>query len=278
MITLLAAAALAAAPAPTPEPQPLVIGETGTLEVLGQRREVSIVLPPDYAKDPEKRWPVVYQLDGDIRQDLMMGVGLLRWNALWGRSEDAILVGIATKDRQRELLPATKDPAEAKRYPTAGESAAFRAWLAGTVKPLIEARYRTDGSAVLIGESAAGHFVVETWELAPQLFTGYAAISPSLQWDFEALSRRPLGTAPRPPLYISLADEGGAMESGMERFLAVLPQSQPYCFSDRRKELHHATTLHGLFPEALQYLMPTEADWLTDYGMVLRCERRGGAG
>lgn len=272
LLSLVAVAGVARA---EPATQPLTIGETVTLTVLGAERQINIVLPPDYAKDPAKRWPVIYQLDGDIRQDLMMGTGLMRWNALWGRSEDAILVGIATKDRQRELLPRTQDHAEAKRYPTAGESAAFRRWIAETVKPFVEARYRSDGRAFLIGESAAGHFVVETWEETPQLFTGYAAISPSLQWDFEALSRRPLGTAPRPPLYISLADEGGATESGMERLLATLPPSQPFCFSDRRKELHHATTLHGLFPEALQYLMPTQADWLTEYGMVLRCERRG---
>lgn len=276
-ILLVAAALFAVAPVLAAEPQPLTIGETVTLTVLGAERQVSIVLPPDYATDPAKRWPVIYQLDGDILQDLMMGTGLMRWNALWGRSEDAILVGIATKDRQRELLPATRDPAEAKRYPTAGESAAFRRWIAETVKPLVEARTRTDGRSFLVGESAAGHFVVETWEETPQLFTGYAAISPSLQWDFEALSRKPLGTATRPPLYLSLADEGGATESGMMRLLASLPASQPYCFSDRRTELHHATALHGLLPEALQYLLPTKADWLTDYGMVLRCERRGGA-
>jgi hypothetical protein len=276
MIGLLAAAALAAAPAP--KPQPLTIGETVTLEVLGAERAVNIVLPPDYAKEPGKRWPVIYQLDGAVTQDLMMGAGLHRWNALWGRSREAIVVGIETRDRQRELLPVTDDPAEAKRYPTAGESAAFRTWIADTVKPLVEARYRTDGRAYLVGESAAGHFVVETWEETPALFTGYAAISPSMQWDFEALSRKPLREDPRPPLYLSLADEGGATESGMMRLLAALPQSQPYCFSDRRTELHHATALHGLLPEALQYLLPTEADRLDDYGMVLRCERRGGVG
>jgi hypothetical protein len=90
------------------------------------------------------------------------------------------------------------------------------------------------------------------------------------------LSRRPLGEGQRPPLYLSLADEGGATETGMERLLAALLQSQPYCFSDRRKELRHATALHGLLPEALQYLLPTKADWLEEYGMVLRCDRRGG--
>ncbi|MCZ8370486.1 MAG: alpha/beta hydrolase-fold protein [Porphyrobacter sp.] len=277
MIAFLAAAALVAA-GPAPEPAPLSIGETVTLEVLGAAREVNIVLPPDYAKDPGKRWPVIYQLDGAMGQDLIMGAGLMRWGALWGRSEDAIIVGIATKDRQRELLPATRDPAEAKRYPTAGESAAFRAWIAGTVRPLIEARYRHDGRAFLVGESAAGHFVVETWAEAPQLFTGYAAISPSLQWDFEALSRRALDTPKtRPPLYLSLADEGGATESGLMRLLESLPASQPYCFSDRRKELHHATALHAFLPEALQYLLPAKADWLDEYGMVLRCEKQGRA-
>ncbi|MBA4766020.1 MAG: alpha/beta hydrolase [Porphyrobacter sp.] len=280
MIGLLAAAALAAAPAPQPlpQPQPLMIGETVTLEALGAERQVNIVLPPDYAKEPEKRWPVVYQLDGAMGQDLMMGTGLMRWGALWGRSADAIVVGIETKDRQRELLPASADPAEVKRWPTAGESAAFRAWIADTVKPLIEARYRTDGRALLVGESAAGHFVVETWAEAPALFTGYAAISPSLQWDFEALSRTPLGEGLRPPLYLSLADEGGATESGALRLLEALPPGQPFCFSDRRRDLRHATALHGLLPEALQYLMPTKADWLEEYGMVLRCEKRDGQG
>jgi hypothetical protein len=85
-----------------------------------------------------------------------------------------------------------------------------------------------------------------------------------------------LNEAKRPPLYLSLADEGGATETGMERLLGVLPKGQPYCFSDRRTQLRHATSLHGLLPEALQYLLPTEADWLEEFGMVLRCEKRGG--
>lgn len=277
VMAALALSGAATARADAPAPQPLTIGEIVTLEALGQAREVNIVLPPDYAKDPEKSWPVIYLLDGAIKQDLMMGTGLMRWGALWGRSQDAIIVGIETKDRQRELLPPTGDTAERKRWPSAGESAAFRAWIAGTVKPMIEARYRHDGTALLVGESAAGHFVVETWALAPGLFTGYAAISPSLQWDGEALSRRLPGADPRPPLYLSLADEGGATESGMMRLLGVLPKDQRYCFSDRRKQLRHATSLHGLLPEALQYLIPTKADWLEEYGMILRCDRRGGA-
>lgn len=276
MISLLLAGAAAAMAPAVPEAQPVTIGEAYTLEAVGAERAVNVILPPDYAAEPDRRWPVVYMLDGAITQDLMMGVGLMRRGALWGRSRDAIVVGIETKDRQRELLPPTGDAAERERYPTAVESAAFRQWLAEVVKPMVEARYRQDGTAVLVGESAAGHFVVETWADAPAMFTGYAAISPSLQWDFEALSRRDPGDAGRPPIYLSLADEGGATESGMERLLVSLSESQPFCFSDRRTELVHANSLHGLLPEALQYLLTTDADWLEEYGLTLRCERRGG--
>lgn len=275
-LILLPLVALAGMARAEPAPQPLTIGETVTLEALGEARAVNIVLPLGYAEEPEKRWPVIYLLDGGQAQDLLMGAGLQRWNTIWGRSGNAILVGIETKNRQRELLPPTRDPAEQARWPTAGEGASFRAWIAGTVKPMIEARYRHDGTAFLVGESAAGHFVVETWAVTPGLFTGYAAISPSLQWDGEALSRKPLGDQKRPPIYLSLADEGGATESGMLRLLGMLPEGQPYCFSDRRKDLRHATSLHGLLPEALQYLLPTGVDYLEEYGFTLRCEQRGG--
>ena len=135
MIALLAAAALATAP--VPEPAPLIIGETVTLEALEATRSVNIILPPDYAAKPDERWPVVYLLDGAMKQDLMMGAGLMRWGALWGRSRDAIIVGIETKDRQRELLPPTKDAAERQRWPTAGEAATHISGIAPPITPSI---------------------------------------------------------------------------------------------------------------------------------------------
>lgn len=275
MIAAFAAFALASAQ-PAPEPQPLVIGESYTFEVLDAERAINVILPPDYEELPDESWPIIVQLDGGIDQDLFLGNGMEKWNRLWGRSRPAILVGIQTVDRQRELLPPTRVAGEQTQYPTAGESEAFRAWLADTGVPTIRARYRHDGSAILIGESAAGHFVVETWLEQPDLFTGYAAISPSMQWDAMGLAMgAPDAIEGRPPIYVSLADEGGETEQGMFELLRRFGQSQPFCFSDRRADLNHANSLHGLMPEALQYLLPTEADWLAEFGLVLRCEQGG---
>ncbi len=259
-----------------PEATPIIIGEQYNFEALGEPRELNVILPNGYSDEPEKQWPVVYMLDGGMQQDLMLVTGLERWNRLWGRSEQAIIVGIETKDRQRELLPPTSDPAEQKQYPTAGESEAFRDWIASSVKPLIEQTYRANGTDILVGESAAGHFVVETWINAAELFDGYAAISPSMQWSNQSLARQITGPFEgKPPIYLSIADEGGATEEGILDLADAMEETQNVCFSDRRGDLVHANSLHGLLPEVLQYLLPTEADWLSEYGLKLRCERLG---
>ncbi len=277
MIGSLAAFVLSASlPAAWTEPLPLVVGETFEVEALDAVRSVNVILPPDYADKPDEIWPIIVQIDGGAEQDLYLANGLEKWNRLWGRSQPAILVGIETVDRQRELLPLTDNPDERAQYPAAGESDAFRSWLSEVVLLQIMARYRHNGTAILVGESAAGHFVVETWLKQPQLFSGYAAISPSLQWNSQALVKGIAQTIDaRPPIYLSLADEGGETEQGMLGLLARLDPAQPHCFSDRREELRHATSLHGLLPEALQYLLPTEADWLEEFGLGLRCDGGG---
>ncbi len=254
--------------------EPITIGISHKMRTHDADRRINVVVPPGYDAD-DRRYPLVLVLDGGLGQDFFLTLGLERWNQLWQRSSPVIFAGIETVDRQRELLPTTRTADERKAYPSAGQSAAFRRWIADEVLPMLRARYRTDGRAFLIGESAAGHFVAETWAADPALFDGYAALSPSLQWDDQALSRRfrAMPARKRPPLFISLANEGGATEEGLMRLLAGAgPET---CFADRRGRLVHANTLHGLFPQALQYLLPTDADWLVENGLVLDCAPAG---
>lgn len=252
------------------KPQALTIGQSHALSTHDAERHINVILPAGY-HEGKTNYPVVLMLDGGIEQDLFLALGMQRWNQLWGRSEPAIFVGVQTVDRQRELLPPTQMKAERDRYPTAGESTLFREWLAASVLPLVRDQYRDDGRAYLIGESAAGHFVAETWLRDPELFDGYAAISPSFQWNDQWLvgQLETLDKAARPKLFLSVANEGGATEDGIIRF--AFAAGENICFSDRRNELVHANVLHGLLPEALQFLLPTKADWLEEYGLKLRC-------
>ena len=254
--------------------EPLTIGTSYLVKTHDAERRIHVVTPQGY-DEGEDAYPIVIMLDAGLKQDFFLTLGMERWNQLWQRSAPAIFVGVETVDRQRELLPPTATAGEQERYPTAGESEAFRSWLSSQLLPMLRAQYRNDGRAFLIGESAAGHFVVETWVRTPDLFDGYAALSPSLQWNGQQLSRQfaERTETQRPPLYISLADEGGETEEGITRL--VRNARSDMCYSDRRNDLVHANTLHGLLPEALQYLLPTEADWLEEYGLTLRCETDG---
>ncbi|RIV85865.1 alpha/beta hydrolase [Aurantiacibacter zhengii] len=253
------------------ETEPLTIGTSYLVETHEAERKVHVVTPQGY-DDGEQAYPIFIMLDAGLKQDFFLALGVERWNQLWQRSAPAIFVGVETVDRQRELLPPTSTAGEQERYPTAGESDAFREWLSSEILPMIRSQYRDDGRAFLMGESAAGHFVIETWVNTPELFNGYAALSPSLQWNGQQLSRHfvDMGETERPPLFISFANEGGETEEGITRLVAEVRSDM--CYSDRRNDLVHANTLHGLLPEALQYLLPTEADWLDEYGLTLRCE------
>ena len=58
-----------------------------------------------------------------------------------------IVVGIATKDRRRELIGPTADAKLRAQYPTAGESVKFRAFLRDQVKPAPEYK---EGKPVIV--------------------------------------------------------------------------------------------------------------------------------
>ena len=128
--------------------QPIVVGQSYTLDAptLGDARTINVALPAGYADHPERRYPVLYLIDGGVDQDFVHIAGTVQLGAIWGRMDDAIVIGIASKDRRRELAGPTSDPRLLAQYPTAGDSALFRAFIRDDLKPWVAAHYRTDGA------------------------------------------------------------------------------------------------------------------------------------
>jgi predicted alpha/beta superfamily hydrolase len=257
--------------------QPIILGSSYTLHSrdLGEDRVVNVVLPADYDKKKDARYPVLYLIDGGVAQDLVHVAGVVQLGAAWGRNADPIIVGIETKDRRRELTGPTADPELRKKYPTVGGSAKFRAFIKSEVKPFVERRFRTNGSDAVIGESLAGLFILETYLVDPTLFDAYGAISPSLWWDKEALSLIAAKRVPTPktphPVYIAAADEGADMQSGIDRFVAALAKAgAPRCYN-HRADLSHSTIYQQLTPQALQFLLPPASPPPAEYGFKVQC-------
>lgn len=256
--------------------RPITIGLAHEIasRALGERRTINVVLPASYAHESKKRYPVLYLIDGGVEQDLLHIAGAAQLGAVWGRSAEAIVVGIETKDRRRELTGATADLELLKRYPTAGSAARFRSFLRSEVKSLIEQLYRTSGHDALMGESLAGLFVVETYLLEPQLFDTYGAVDPSLWWDKGALSRAAADlrqSGRTSPLFFAIAREQAEDAAGARQIVsAVRARMLPVCVTVRR-DLTHATIYQQVAPEVLQYLFPPASAAAEPYGFRLRC-------
>ncbi len=194
--------------------QPLVIGDTLMLEsrVLGETRRINVYAPPGYAESTTTRLPVLVMPDGGIAEDFLHVAGLLQVGFANGTVRPFLLVGIENTQRRRDLTGPTTQDSDRKIAPRVGGSAAFRAFIRDELLPAVAARYRVTDERVLMGESLAGLFTVETWVLEPELFSTYVAFDPSLWWNAAGLTapaqaalRQRKGVAPR--LFIATSSE-----------------------------------------------------------------------
>ncbi len=147
----------------------------------GRLYHVYVRLPQDYAANPEKRYPVVYVLDGDSLFPIIAATHLFL--TIDDDLPEAIVVGIAygsfdpaINKRGVDFMPPSPDLAPGK-----SGAAAFERFLGSELLPAVEARYRTDASRrVLFGQSRGGSFVLYSAFADPDLFWGRIASSPAL--------------------------------------------------------------------------------------------------
>jgi hypothetical protein len=238
-----------------------------TSHILGDTRRINISLPTEYT-DPataHKRYPVLYLLDGgDGWQDFAHIAGMVQQGGTWGANAPVIVVGIESKDRKAELTPPSTDPEERKTLPTSGKATLFRRFMVEELRPLVDAAYRTDGVNAIMGESLAGLFVVDTFLRFGGQFQKYIAVSPSLWWDYGNLSKmsdsllRTRATTPR-ALWLSIGNEGGSMQAGVDRLVAALkdnPADKLVWAYRPLNEESHATIYHPAATQGVRFLFP----------------------
>jgi uncharacterized protein len=256
--------------------EPIILGTSHSLTsaVLGEERRINIRLPSGYDPAADRRFPVLYLLDGGADQDFPQIAGLAQHGEMSATFDAFITVGIPTKKRIWELTPINRD----ERYTTylrangqpiefasGGGSESFRRHIAEEVIPFVESNYRTGPRRIFMGESLAAFFVVDTLLRQPSLFHDYVAISPSLWWNREEL----VNAAPQllrnqdysgRRLYITMASEGGTMQRGLDTLLAAFRGSAAghlrWVYVDRRNSEHHGSIYHSAALDALRTLDP----------------------
>jgi len=148
-----------------------------------------VYTPPGY-EEGNLLYPVLYMPDGGIEEDFPHITNTVDRLVREGAIAPVLVVGIENTVRRRDLNGPTTVPRDLELAPLAGGSNKFRAFIRTELIPEVESRFRVTKQRAIVGESAAGSFVVETFFLEPTLFARYIAMDPALYWNDRELVRR----------------------------------------------------------------------------------------
>ena len=256
-----------AVPAPT-----RLTGSFVTLEPLPAghplARPVQVWLPPGYAQDNPRRYPVLYLHDGQNRCDARAAGA--EWQVdeaaqrgvLAGRIAPFIAVAVPSgRDRVAELTPTPGGRG-------GGALAAYGQWLFDALKPAIDQRFRTrpEPAATAVGGSSLGG-IASLWLALhrPDVVGAALVVSPAVWWDGFLPRRDVLATAPplpRPRLWLDMGAHEGEGVFTASRALrdALLAQGwsgMNLAYLEDPEGRHDELSWAGRVDRMLQFLFPS---------------------
>jgi len=156
-------------------------------------RTVTIYLPAGYDDTPERRYPVLYMHDGRNLFDRTTATYGIEWGVDevvdqlvgLGEIDELIVVGVDHSDERIPDYTPSADPEYG-----GGKGPRYVAWLAGTLKPVVDTLLRTEcarDATGLAGSSLGG--LISFWAGLHygDVFGRIGAVSPSFWWDGAAL-------------------------------------------------------------------------------------------
>lgn len=248
--------------------KPFVLGVIDEIQSreLNETRILNIYLPEGYNHEDTVKYPVIYLLDGSADEDFIHVVGLVHYNSFeWIKHiPKSIVVGIATVDRRRDFTFPTTIEEDRKANPTSGGSYKFISFIEKELQPYIQAKYKTNNSRTIIGQSLGGLLATEILFKKPELFNKYIIVSPSLWWDNGSILNQTISDFDNTDIYIGVGKEGltpTAVPRVMEvdanilaDKLSTLQGKDINVYFDYLPLENHATIMHQAVSNAFQLL------------------------
>lgn len=236
-------------------------------------RDVIVWLPPGYDAAPERRYPVLYFLDG---QNVFDGATSFIPGQEWGADEAAdrmiragelppcLLVAVANTAARMDEYTWVADPKHG-----GGKGAAHLRFLLEELKPFVDRTYRTrpgPESTGIVGSSLGGLAAMDALFARPDIVGMAGVVSPAVWWagnDIVWRARKGEGHSGRVWIDIGTA-EGSAREG------------DPRPWLDGARALHAALVTRGwrdgadLHYEEIEGARHNEAAWNARVGRVMR--------
>ncbi|RNC88394.1 MAG: esterase [Winogradskyella sp.] len=219
-------------------------------QLLGEDRELKILLPRAYSEEDNKTYPVIYVFDGDYLFETI--AGNIDFYAYWEDIPEAIVVGINQVDtRDDDLLYSEQNlvPVES--------GADFFEFVGKELIPFIEDNYKTESFRVAVGHGETANFINYYLAIKKPLFNAYVAISPDLAYNIEShLLNRSQNLEQKTFYYLAVSNSDvrhimKAVKSLDSKLKTVQNSNFIYTFKEFDGPSHYAMPAHA-FPNALE--------------------------
>ncbi|RYZ22286.1 MAG: hypothetical protein EOO16_09645 [Chitinophagaceae bacterium] len=257
------------------------IGHTERLysKTLGESRTLYVHTPSNMKQGD--RYPVLYLLDGESFIEMAAGQAAYLSES-YKIIPSLIIVAIRNTDRVRDFTPTHfnagpdgKPDTSANAFgKNSGGAEKFIAFLRNELLPYIEAKYPVAPYRILAGHSLGGLLAVHCLTWHPDLFNGYIAASPSLQWDNESALHRATEELGKSRLdkrfFLCDANEGGKFHANQVQLDSVLKQRNipglRYKYVYYPGESHLSEPVKAFY-DGLRHVYP---EWHLNYNSAFR--------
>lgn len=158
-------------------------------KVLNEDRKIYIHCPKPDSTNLNKRFPVLYIMDGENHFELLAQYAdyLSRPDVL--AIPKMIIVGIPNTQRRRDLTPTVSTTDYLGKTDTSnlmkpsGGNESFLKFINTELIPSIDKSYKTKPYKIFAGHSFGGLSSINCLLTHPDMFNAYIAVSPSFWWD-----------------------------------------------------------------------------------------------
>ena len=239
--------------------------------VLNEDRKVYIHCPKLDSSDINKRFPVLYLMDGENHFELLSQYVDYLSRPDVSAIPKIIVVGIPNTKRVRDLTPTQSildyegKPDTTARYESSGGNEIFLEFLKKELMPIIDSNYQTQQFKLFAGHSMGGISSINCMLTHPDMFDAYIAVSPSFWWDNEYLlklteKKLTSGSTLNKKLFYCDGNEGGSnsfFHNGLLKFDSIIAGKKivglDYKYNYYPNEMHMTVPLVA-YLDALRFI------------------------
>lgn len=224
---------------------------------LNGTRQIIISLPTSYEKEPDRKYPLLFLLDGEYLFDAFSGA--LSYANYWDDLPQVIIVGIS-QNANGERFVDSQFNAESGLPEEGG--ARFYDFIGTELLPALEKKYRIAPFKIIAGHDTTAGFLNFFLYKDKPLFNAYISLSPEFALDMETRIAERLANIQQPLFYYQATADGDVKK--LSKRIQDLDQNIKsknnknlnYRFDDFKGASHYSLVLSAV-PNALYQIFGT---------------------